>query len=283
MTEKKDKQIALIVDDVKDNIRILIDLLKPEYKTFFADNGEKALKLAESKTPDLILLDIVMPEMDGFETCRRLKKNPTTRDIPVLFLSGLSDIASKVEGFNLGAVDFVTKPFQPEEVLARVKTHLTLKALKKGLEKKNDQLQEALDNIETLRGLLPICSKCKNIRNDDGYWQQIELFIIKHSDAEFSHGLCPECMEELYGDQKWYQDRKTEMASSVQDFGNEIESKKEEEPLGDIKKKQRIFLMSEVAKNEFDSLAVELGKTKQDLMAEAVTDLFLKHGKPPLT
>ncbi|ABM02818.1 response regulator receiver modulated diguanylate cyclase [Psychromonas ingrahamii 37] len=123
---EKVKQKVLIVDDIKDNIKVLIDLLKPEYKTFFATNGEKALELAQNMSPDIILLDIVMPEMDGFEVCQKLKSNPITCDIPVIFISAMSDIGDETKGLEVGAVDYITKPISPAIVKARVKNHLKL-------------------------------------------------------------------------------------------------------------------------------------------------------------
>ncbi|PKH02766.1 diguanylate cyclase response regulator [Psychromonas sp. MB-3u-54] len=122
----KIKQKVLIVDDIKDNIKVLIDLLKPEYKTFFATNGEKALELAKNMIPDIILLDIVMPEMDGFEVCQKLKSNPITCDIPVIFISAKSNIGDEKKGLEVGAVDYITKPISPAIVKARVKNHLKL-------------------------------------------------------------------------------------------------------------------------------------------------------------
>ncbi|MFH2058646.1 MAG: response regulator [Pseudomonadota bacterium] len=202
--QKKDQQI-LIVDDVPKNIQVIGTILRGKgFLCSIAQSGSQALEIVEQNPPDLILLDIMMDGMDGFETCSRLKKNSTTKDIPIIFLSGLSDTASKVEGFKIGAVDFITKPFQSEEVLVRIKTHLTLRTLQKHLEEKNTQLQEALDKIKTLKGLLPICATCKKVRDDKGYWNQIDVYIEKHSDALFSHGICPGCSKKMYGDQDWY-------------------------------------------------------------------------------
>ncbi|MFT6926137.1 MAG: diguanylate cyclase (GGDEF)-like protein [Psychromonas sp.] len=124
---EKIKQKILIVDDIIDNIKVLIDLLKPEYKTFFAANGEKALELAQNMSPDIILLDIVMPEMNGFEVCQKLKSNPITCDIPVIFISAMSEIGDETKGLEVGAVDYITKPISPAIVKARVKNHLKLR------------------------------------------------------------------------------------------------------------------------------------------------------------
>jgi diguanylate cyclase (GGDEF)-like protein len=123
----EEKHKVLIVDDVTENIRILIELLKPEYKIFFADNGAKALELAQTKSPDIILLDIVMPQMDGYQVCRQLKANTTTEDIPVIFISAMSEVGDEAKGLDIGAVDYITKPFIPAIVQARVRNHLRLR------------------------------------------------------------------------------------------------------------------------------------------------------------
>jgi response regulator RpfG family c-di-GMP phosphodiesterase len=137
--------------------------------------------------------------------CRRLKINEASKDIPVIFMTALNDLNSKVRGFEVGAVDYITKPFEFQEVMARVTTHLTLQALQKKMEQKNEayrfknqQLREALAQVKTLRGLLPICADCKKIRDDSGYWQDVAVYIRDHSAVEFTHGLCPDCAIRLY-------------------------------------------------------------------------------------
>lgn len=146
----------LLVDDVKDNITILIETLKDEYLLGFALNGPDALKYARLKSPDLILLDIIMPDMDGYEVCRRLKADPDTRDIPVLFITSLDEIENKTNAFEVGAVDYITKPFELLEIKARVKTHLTLKMARQALAAQRDRLQQSLDlAMEVQQSLLP--------------------------------------------------------------------------------------------------------------------------------
>jgi PleD family two-component response regulator len=120
-------QKILIVDDTTENIKILTALLREMYTIFFAKNGRSALKLARSKAPDLILLDIVMPEMDGFEVCRALQADPETSGIPVIFVSARREEVDETRGFEAGAVDYIIKPFSPPIVKARVKTHLRLR------------------------------------------------------------------------------------------------------------------------------------------------------------
>lgn len=133
MTDRKSKILA--VDDTPASLKLLVDMLKVEgYEVRAAINGELALSAATSDPPDLVLLDIRMPGIDGYETCRRLKANPETREVPVIFVSAAAETGEKLLGFQLGAVDYVTKPYQREELLARVRTHLELGFLRTHLE-----------------------------------------------------------------------------------------------------------------------------------------------------
>jgi DNA-binding response OmpR family regulator len=174
-------------------------------------NGEIALEAARKEPPDLILLDIIMPGMDGYQVCHALKADARLKDVPVIFISALNEVEDKVKGFKTGGVDYISKPFQAEELLARVETHLMLRNLQKELEEKNSDLQQlnrelsvALEEIKTLRGILPICSHCKKIRDDTESWQQLEEYISTHSEAKFSHGICPDCAKKHYPDLKLY-------------------------------------------------------------------------------
>ena len=138
----------LIVDDNSANLGVLSDALSQAgFEVRVAKSGKMALERVKYALPDLILLDVMMPEIDGFETCRRLQANPETTQIPVIFMTALSDTANKVEGFKLGAVDYITKPFQQEEVLARVKLHLKLHVLAEKLEEKNMLLEQKVVEV----------------------------------------------------------------------------------------------------------------------------------------
>ena len=134
---------VLIVDDVPANIKVLLPTLQPDYEISIATNGKQALELAESQKPDLILLDIIMPEMDGYEVCRRLKASKTTCDIPIIFITAKDDEADEMNGLALGAVDYITKPFSAAIVHARTKTHLGLKLAREKIERQNKALIEA--------------------------------------------------------------------------------------------------------------------------------------------
>jgi diguanylate cyclase (GGDEF)-like protein len=143
----------LIVDDVEDNLEILGDVLTFNgYNVHTARSGELALKRAQEILPDLILLDVLMPGIDGFEVCTRLKADENTRDIPVIFVSAMTDTDSKVTGFKVGGVDYINKPFQRAEILARVNTHISLLRLRQSLEKQNADL-ERMANTDYLTDL----------------------------------------------------------------------------------------------------------------------------------
>jgi two-component system, NtrC family, sensor kinase len=140
-SQNTEKKQLLIVDDNPTNLGLLFDYLtKYSFKIFVALDGESAIEQVEYTRPDLILLDVMMPGIDGFETCERLKANPLIQDIPVIFMTALSDTVDKVRGFTVGAVDYITKPIQPEEVLSRIQTHLTLRNLHKQLQEQNECL-----------------------------------------------------------------------------------------------------------------------------------------------
>ena len=138
----------LVVDDTPENLQLLVGMLKEKgYKVRPVPSGELALSGARGFPPDLILLDIMMPEMDGYEVCSSLKADERTKDIPVIFISALSDVLDKVKAFGVGGVDYITKPFQMEEVVARVETHLALQRLQKSLQDKNEELAKTNEEL----------------------------------------------------------------------------------------------------------------------------------------
>jgi len=146
MTEVSDKKTLLLVDDEPANIQIVNSILKDEYKIRVATTGAKALELvAATPLPDLILLDVVMPEMDGYEVCTRLKTAPETKDIPVVFLTGQTETSDETRGFEVGAVDYIHKPFSPAVVQARVHTHLTLRGVRQQLAQQLDTIKKELE------------------------------------------------------------------------------------------------------------------------------------------
>ena len=337
---------VLLVDDQPANLKVLLEILKKQdFQVYLADSGERALATLVNIEPDLILLDVMMPGLNGFETCEKIKANKQWADIPVIFITALEDMENKLQGFHVGGVDYITKPFQHVEVMARIKVHVALRqkereladarqrlsdiveflpdptsaldlegnviiwnraaaeytgvgademlgkgnyehaipfygkrrptlanlildpdskfareynhlserdgnllaeevfcpaigktgayisavasklydaqgsvrgaiqttrdiTVQKELEQEREELilelQTALKEVKTLSGLLPICAHCKKVRDDEGYWNQIESYLQKHTGARFSHGICSECAKKLYGDQDWF-------------------------------------------------------------------------------
>jgi PAS domain S-box-containing protein len=334
----------LVVEDTPTTLNVLMDVLSDAgYKVRPATGGKSALRSVQEKLPALIIMDIMMPDVDGYEVCRKLKADEKTSSIPIIFISALGDEHKKLKGFQVGGVDYITKPFYSEEVIARVKAHLNLRRMQFDLEDANAtlveeikerkrveeklrqseenfrvifennssaiaiieqdttiimvndafcqmigfakeevvgmswtqlvppedrdrlkdlnnrllsnpldapdkyeisyyrknrelrqawmsvalvqsgqkiissfiditqrkhaeaereklilELQQALAEVKTLSGLLPICASCKKIRDDKGYWNSLEAYLTKHSTAQFTHGICPECMAKLY-------------------------------------------------------------------------------------
>lgn len=186
------KSCILIVDDERQNIKVLNEFLRDTYKIMAAKNGAQALKAAQGNiVPDLILLDIMMPGIDGYDVCKKLKANEKTKHIPVIFVTAVTETQDAARGFQAGAVDFIEKPLDPVMAKARVDLHIKL-------HKTMADLKEALSQVKKLSGLLPICMYCKKIRDDTGYWNQIEAYIDTHSEAQFSHSICNECAEKHY-------------------------------------------------------------------------------------
>ncbi len=148
MVDQQSKPVVLAVDDTPENLDVVKTILAQDYLVKAAINGKIALKIAETQQPDLILLDIMMPEMDGYEVCQALKSNPATERIPVIFISALDDTSDKVKGLDLGAVDYISKPFEAAEVIARVNTHLTMHRLRQELARRNRQLEAANERMQ---------------------------------------------------------------------------------------------------------------------------------------
>uniref|UniRef100_B8HNV1 Response regulator receiver modulated diguanylate cyclase n=1 Tax=Cyanothece sp. (strain PCC 7425 / ATCC 29141) TaxID=395961 RepID=B8HNV1_CYAP4 len=186
MIQSLESGTVLIVDDSPASLGILSDLLETAgFEVWVARSGISAIEKLNHALPDLILLDVMMPGLDGFETCRRIKANEQLQDLPIIFMSSLSDTVDKVKGLQLGGVDYITKPFQQEEVLARIRVHLKLKKLTRALEEKNLKLQQEIQERvaaqtalkqanEELKKLVAIdgLTGISNRRRFDQYFQQ---------------------------------------------------------------------------------------------------------------
>jgi DNA-binding response OmpR family regulator len=162
-----------------------------------ADGSEAWDALQGAGPPQLAILDWMMEIMDGVEVCRRVRERPDLRSTYLILLTSLDDRAHLLAGLEAGANDYVFKPFDREELLARVRVGEQLVNVQTELVARVRDLEDALARVRQLHGLLPICSYCKRIRDDQNYWHQVESYVKAHSDAEFSHGICPTCMEKV--------------------------------------------------------------------------------------
>jgi phosphoserine phosphatase RsbU/P len=202
LSEKKgepSRRTILIVDDQPVNIQVSSALFKNDFNIKIAISGIKALEIIKGNNPpDIILLDIQMPEMNGLEVLRRIREMHTERPPYILILTVMGEEEQIVAGLKAGANDYLTRPFKTGELIARVEVGRRMVEMQDTLVNKLEELRKAISEIKTLRGMLPICARCKKIRDDKGYWNQIEVYIHNHTDAEFSHGLCPDCIKVLY-------------------------------------------------------------------------------------
>jgi DNA-binding response OmpR family regulator len=197
----------LVTDDDPDILLLFTTLLVNEgYEVREATTGKGCLDAARSRHPDLVLLDVMLPDMTGVEVCKQLKAEPGLRETFVILVSG-ARVSSEyqAQGLNVGADGYIVKGVTNGEFLARIQSLVRIKRVEDTLREKEEEqrklisaLEKALAEIKTLKGLIPICASCKKIRDDEGYWDQLETYMSKHTDAVFSHGICPECVERLY-------------------------------------------------------------------------------------
>ena len=157
-------------------------------------NGAEAWQVLQGMAPpSLLILDWMMPEVDGIEVLRRLRASARNHAAYVILLTARGSRGDIVLGLEAGADDYITKPFDPPELRARVEVGVRVLGLQEALAARVHDLENALSRVKRLQGLLPICSYCKKIRDDQNYWQQVEAYITEHSEAAFSHGICPDC------------------------------------------------------------------------------------------
>ncbi len=206
----------LIVDDQPENLLLLSKILaRPELAIIKAGSGEEALEKAAGRDLALAILDIQMPVMNGFELAEALHGLEGCKNTPTIFITALSAQDKYIfRGYELGAVDYLFKPVEPHIIRSKVAVFLKLYQQRRliedqskllaekveSLSKLNAELHSALEQIKTLKGIIPICAHCKKVRNDKGYWEQVEKFIETNSDAGISHGICPECLKKHYPD-----------------------------------------------------------------------------------
>lgn len=232
---RKKVEVLIVEDSPTQADRLKYVLEEEGFSVNWKSNGQLALRYLQDQQPDLIVSDVLMPQMDGFTFCSEVKKMPEHKDIPIILLTTLSDPADIIRGLESGADNFITKPFEKDYLLSRIDYIIFNRRLRKSsdrmpsmgieiyfsgkkyfitaermqiidllfstyeavvqknrqLEQLNRQLKEAHENITELNGLIPICPSCKKVRNDDGYWEQVEVYIRNRSEVDFSHSICP--------------------------------------------------------------------------------------------
>jgi DNA-binding response OmpR family regulator len=192
----RDKPCILIVDDDPINIQLLSKALQKTYDICTAINGLDAISQVKEASPDLLILDVMMPDLSGFDVCQVIKAEEAYADIPILFLTAKDTIEAEITGLGLGGIDYLKKPVNLDLLKLRVRNHIELKRRNDLVKEQRDQLEVALSRIKQLEGIIPICMYCKKIRDDQQSWHQLETYISNHSEALFSHGICPHCLEE---------------------------------------------------------------------------------------
>jgi CheY-like chemotaxis protein len=201
----------LIVDDKPETLTMLQVILESAgyEQILLAGSAQEAFQCLgmgdrskdAADAVELVFMDVVMPEMDGVEACRQIKKDERFRDLPILMVTAKTEAGFLEAAFGAGAHDYITKPVNRLELLTRMRSALKLKRETERRKAREKELEQALGEIKMLRGLLPICSYCKKIRDEKGQWHPVEGYIRDHSNADFTHGICPECLEDHYPNQ----------------------------------------------------------------------------------
>ena len=190
---------VLIAEDEIVSRRLLESALpRWGYDVITATDGEEAwVLLQEPDAPTIMVLDCLMPRLDGVEICRRIRAHPRLSSVYIILLTSRAAIEDVVQGLEAGANDYITKPFDAAELRARMQVGVRVVNLQTTLAERVREVEDALSRVKQLQGLLPICSYCKKIRDDQNYWHQVESYVGKHTDARFSHGICPECTDKF--------------------------------------------------------------------------------------
>lgn len=199
-------RILVAEDDSMTRLALVKNLEKWGYETVPVSDGDRAFEMLTAEAPPrLALLDWLMPGMEGIEICRKLKDLRDEPFIYTILLTIKNEKSDIVHALDNGACDFLSKPVHTGELRSRIAVGLRLVSAKENLievntelAEKNRALEKAFSEIKLLRGILPVCSQCRRIRNEDGEWDDLAAYVQKHSEAEFTHGLCPTCAKELY-------------------------------------------------------------------------------------
>jgi DNA-binding response OmpR family regulator len=190
---------TLIAED-NPTTRLMLELTLTDwgYEVVATCDGLQAWQALQAEdAPRLVLLDWSMPYLDGVDVCQRIRQRPNSQTTYVILVTARGEKEDIVAGLQAGADDYITKPFDPDELRARLQAGVRIVELQQSLAERVRELEEALTRVKQLHGLLPICAYCKKIRDDRNYWQQLEAYISSHSEAQFSHGVCPDCYERV--------------------------------------------------------------------------------------
>jgi DNA-binding response OmpR family regulator len=190
-------KILIAEDDPVSRCLLEVTLTKSGFEVISTSDGHQALEVLQSQEPAIAILDWMMPGLDGAEVCRRARTLPTATPTYIILLTAKSEKEDIVEGLDAGADDYITKPFNRVELNARIKVGVRVTELQRSLADRIVQLEAALARVKQLQGLLPICSYCKMVRDEQDYWQQVDSYISKHADVAFSHSICPTCYDRL--------------------------------------------------------------------------------------
>lgn len=190
---------VLIAEDDKIT-RLMLErmLILSGYETVVTSNGAEAWRaLQQEDAPQIALLDWMMPEINGLEVCRKIREHPQTRDIYTIILTIKDEQRDIIEGLEQGADDYITKPFDQEELVARIRAGVRIVKMQRSLADKIEELERALSLVKRLEGIIPICSYCKRVRNDKEYWQSVDSYISEKSQVLFSHSVCLDCYSSI--------------------------------------------------------------------------------------
>jgi sigma-B regulation protein RsbU (phosphoserine phosphatase) len=192
-------RILIAEDDVTSRTVLAAVLKKGGHEVVETVDGAAAWDaLQQPDAPQLVILDWTMPELDGPEVVRRVRALKTDRPPHIIMLTARGEKADIIAGLDAGASDYLAKPFDSGELRSRIEVGRRMVEMQDALASRAEALRQALDQIKTLSGIVPICANCKKIRDDQGYWSQVEVYVRDHTGATFSHGICPECREKLY-------------------------------------------------------------------------------------
>ncbi len=190
-------RILIAEDDPVSRCFLEATLVKSGYEVTVTCDGHQAWEALQHDAPAIAILDWMMPGIDGVEVCRRARAIQSPTPTYLILLTAKSEKGDIVQGLDAGADDYVTKPFDRRELHARINVGLRVSELQRNLADRIADLEAALARVKQLQGLLPICSYCKKVRDDQNYWQQVDSYVSKHSEVEFSHSICPTCYDRL--------------------------------------------------------------------------------------